>query len=678
MPIPDGMQGVTISGIGIGPDGSPTAGRLKIRPRPLRIVSTTTGHIVQGSREVSFDANGDYSITVIATDSDLIDPQGFSYHIELEFNDASGYEFDAQLPKAAPSVLLSAIVPVDPTNGNYQIVTGPAGQSAYDLAVDDGFEGTEEEWLASLVGAGASQEWVFNIEDYGAVGDAQVAIEGSITASDATLTVADAHFTNAMVGNAIGIKGAAASGVTWHSTTIASVTNSTTVELTNAAVSSISGALVVWGTDNQVFIQDAVDAAEEYLTAHTFARVYIPPRAYIVAGALNTSKSGNGHIVFGVYDVGKVKRILEFGGESSGAAAVRIWLQTVPQFAGSCIISFGVYASTSAQIADLNAHGNSGILCGPNEASGYGIAANYSNVMVVVKNLALLNAHSSLGLTYGAVWLFGCANSYIENVGVGTLGTVAEPSTDYSSPGTFGTGLSIAVGLPADGNNDHNIVNNLSIGGGYTYGLFLTEHGLVPRIMVLYCFAAICAVGNYAGSVGATHAMKVIQASVESCSREVYIIGVASEGIGPIIDIDQLQTESSHPTIDGNSEGALAGALGRIKLTGLFNSANVTSVMPTGIEVVNGQVARSISIKTGNYSATILDRTLIFDTSSGNLTLTLTNADYNPAQFTVSNVGSNTLTIDSVSGDSLFTLAQDETVRLQAVFNGIAWSWYKT
>lgn len=32
---------------------------------------------------------------------------------------------------------------------------GPSGLSAYGVAVKNGFEGTEEEWLASLVGTGA-------------------------------------------------------------------------------------------------------------------------------------------------------------------------------------------------------------------------------------------------------------------------------------------------------------------------------------------------------------------------------------------------------------------------------------------------------------------------------------------------------------------------------------------
>lgn len=42
-------------------------------------------------------------------------------------------------------VVIATIVPVEPE-------PGPAGASAYDAAVANGFEGTEQEWLASLVG----------------------------------------------------------------------------------------------------------------------------------------------------------------------------------------------------------------------------------------------------------------------------------------------------------------------------------------------------------------------------------------------------------------------------------------------------------------------------------------------------------------------------------------------
>lgn len=47
------------------------------------------------------------------------------------------------------------------------------GKSAYEVAVDNGFKGTEEEWLASLVGPtptiGDNGNWYINGEDTGLV-----------------------------------------------------------------------------------------------------------------------------------------------------------------------------------------------------------------------------------------------------------------------------------------------------------------------------------------------------------------------------------------------------------------------------------------------------------------------------------------------------------------------------
>lgn len=47
------------------------------------------------------------------------------------------------------------------------------GKSAYEIAVDNGFEGTEEEWLQSLIGPaptiGENGNWYINGEDTGLV-----------------------------------------------------------------------------------------------------------------------------------------------------------------------------------------------------------------------------------------------------------------------------------------------------------------------------------------------------------------------------------------------------------------------------------------------------------------------------------------------------------------------------
>lgn len=532
--------------------------------------------------------------------------------------------------------------------------------------------------------------WLFDITDpvYGAVGDAQVVGDGAMGSGVAVLTSATAAFTADDVGKSVSVKGAAAAGVTTLLTTIASRQSATQVTLNavNSSGGALANAVVIWGTNNQTAIQAATDAAEAYLVTHTYAQVYIPPQPFIVAGALNTSKSGNGQIVFGPQPTTAVKRILEFRGESDGAAAVRHWQQTVPQFAGSCLISFGVYASTGAQISSINAAGNPGVICGPNEGSGYGVGAVYSNHQAVLKNLAILTTHSSFGLTYGAFNFYGCANAHVENVGYGTAGTVASPSTDYSSPGLFGTGLSIGALMPAPGNNDYGIAERISCGGGYTYALFLTEHGVMDRLMILYCWAALCPVGTYFGSVGSVHAMEVISASIEACVHELYIIGPGSSGVGPTIYAN-ISTESSTPNVDGNSANAVKFALGRVRLTGLFTESGVSTSGPCGIELVNGSVPKPIRRLTAAFTARPIDRALVCDTSAvGAFTATLPAADFNPVRYVFHNVGANvltvatgsaqTITVAAIPGATSVTVASGAILRLEALFDGSAWGWF--
>ncbi|MFE2324607.1 hypothetical protein ACFXD5_11930 [Streptomyces sp. NPDC059385] len=570
-----------------------------------------------------------------------------------------------------------------PTSGTW--ATGDTVQDsagAFWLCTAGGTPGT---W----VGGGAADPWVFDVtaSAYGAVGNGQVVNDGAMTATSATLTSATANFQPGDVGKAISVKGAAVTGVTTLVTTISARISATQVTLAAQAATTVTNAVVIWGTDDTAAIQAAVDAAEAYLaTGKTYAQVYFPPRPYVVAGPLSAAKSGNGQIVFGPIPTSGVKRILEFRGEGDGAAAVRHWEQTVPQYAGSCLLSLGVYASTSAQITSINNDGNPGVISGPNEGSGYGVAAAFSNMQAVIKNLAILTAHSAYGLTYGAANLWGCANAHVENVGYGTAGTVASPSTDYTSPGTFGTGLSVGFLLPAPGNNDHVVATNLSCGGGYTYALFLTEHAVVNRYMALYSWAGLCPVGSYAGSVGSVHAMDVISASIEACINEVYVVGVGSEGVGPAIYAN-VSTESSTPNITGNSSAAMKAALGTIRLTGLFTESGVSISDPTGIEIVNGQVPRAIKWKTGAFTCSPIDRTLICDTTAGGaFTGTLPSADVNPVEYVFKNVGGSSLTVATTSSQLIYTtsgtgattatVATGQTLRVQALYNGSSWGWY--
>ncbi|ELP67673.1 hypothetical protein STRTUCAR8_08562 [Streptomyces turgidiscabies Car8] len=533
------------------------------------------------------------------------------------------------------------------------------------------------------------QPWVFDVTAtaYGAAGDAQVVADGAMSSGSAVLTSATANWpATGIVGKSISVKGAGALGVTTLVTTIASRQSATQITLNaaNASGGALTGAVVIWGTDDTAAVQAATDAAMTYLQTHSYAQVF-NPRLSVIAGPLNTSKHGNGQIVFDAVSTAGGKKILEFRGVTSGAAAVRHWLQQVPQMAGSGFISFGVYASTGAQIASINAAGNPAVISGPNEGSGYGAGANFSNMMVVVRDLLILTTHSAYGLTYGALNLYGVANAHIENLGYGTAGTVASPSTDYTSPGTFGTGLSVGCLLPAPGNNDYVIAKNVSIGGGYTYAMFMTEHGVIDRYMALYCWAGLCAVGNYAGSVGSVHAMDAMSASIEACASELYIVGAGSGGAGPTVYAN-ISTESSAPIIAGNSTGAMNAALGRVRLTGLFTESGVSTSAPTGIEVVNGQVPRAIKRKTSAFTCSVIDRTLVCDTTTAGFTGTLPAADFCPTEYVFKNVGTNTLTVGTTGGQLIYsssgtgaataTLTTGQTGRYQALYNGTSWGWY--
>ena len=110
---------------------------------------------------------------------------------------------------------------------------------------------------------------------YGALGNTRSFSDGTITGGAlSTLTSATAGFTSAAVGYPILIRGAGAAGISFI-TTIASVTNSTTVTLTAAASTAVSGAVFFYGADDTTAVTNAIAAA---VTAH--ACVFFPVGGY--------------------------------------------------------------------------------------------------------------------------------------------------------------------------------------------------------------------------------------------------------------------------------------------------------------------------------------------------------------------------------------------------------------
>ena len=117
-----------------------------------------------------------------------------------------------------------------------------------------GFEGV----LTSADGA----KWIFDEPElypewFGAKGDARQLTDGAISAGSTTFTSASAGFTASDVGKYIMIAGAGSGRQ--HATTIAAVTNATTVTLAAGAVTTVSGAAWFFGTTDDTALQTLLD-----------------------------------------------------------------------------------------------------------------------------------------------------------------------------------------------------------------------------------------------------------------------------------------------------------------------------------------------------------------------------------------------------------------------------------
>ncbi|MBJ6623629.1 hypothetical protein [Streptomyces sp. DHE17-7] len=98
------------------------------------------------------DASGNRGVRLPATDSPDMNPTGWAYTVKENLTGISGARtYSLLLPKDTPdnSIDLADVAPADPSTPTYVPVPG---LSAYEVAVAEGFAGTEAEWLESLEG----------------------------------------------------------------------------------------------------------------------------------------------------------------------------------------------------------------------------------------------------------------------------------------------------------------------------------------------------------------------------------------------------------------------------------------------------------------------------------------------------------------------------------------------
>ena len=516
------------------------------------------------------------------------------------------------------------------------------------------------------LGTYATRNWpayVFDVTHpaYGAVGDGKLVVDAAINSGSSTLTCATSSpFVPTDQGKKILVLNAGVSGETITGT-IATYVSPTQVTLSVTASTTVTGVPAMFATDDTAAIQAAVDAAVAYALAHSYAAtVYFPAAAgafYGVGGVLKTGGStlGNSQITLPVVPTTGRKLTLTFQGAQVGSG-VQHWEQTLPNTTGSTLVSFGMFASTGAQITSINAAGNAAVIGGPSQPGGYGIAPGvFSNVYFDIGDMSVLTCHSRNGLTYSALDLSGLANAQLRDFAYSTSGTVAPPGASYQNPNIFATGLAIGCLLPANGANDNTILRNVTIGGGYTYGILVTEHTDIYALRILYCWAALCPVGSYFSSVGAAHSIHGTLISIEVCTFLIYIFGPGTGGLGPTMYL-KIDTETSTPRFGDRTSGtALLAARGEVTLAGLFTAANLTLDAPTGLKLRNSQLTFPVAAKTATYTATSFDEVILCNAAGGAFTINLPTAVNRTDPVTVKKTDSsgNTITIDGSGSETI-------------------------
>jgi parallel beta-helix repeat protein len=146
--LPEGIPTVTVTGRYLTPDGRPLSGQVVWRAPLLTFADHDV--ILGGPVTVPLDEQGRFEVELPATDAPGMIPTGWSYSVAEQFAGVPQNRlYSVLLPAETPNVDIADIAPTDPTTPNYVAVRGA---SAYEVAVAQGFAGTVEEWLASLVG----------------------------------------------------------------------------------------------------------------------------------------------------------------------------------------------------------------------------------------------------------------------------------------------------------------------------------------------------------------------------------------------------------------------------------------------------------------------------------------------------------------------------------------------
>lgn len=444
----------------------------------------TVNNLAQFNSQVQFAANliqsaGDFASASFASGSNRAAAWGSSGHLESR-TVGSNLFINSTLIAGLTDTnivrnLASNVVSLVPTN----IVASISSNVAYQVSTNFS--------TANLVYFTNQVVKTFTIQAFGALGDGHIATNSSMTAGSRVLTIVggatspagfSSGFTAQDVGKPISVYGAGTAGKNLFSI-ITNVASPTSITLSNAAATSVSAKSSVFGTDQTVPINTAMD----YAATNGGARIRFPEGIYCVAGALRDTGAATNHhnaqLFFAeVPKVGATCPTVIMCGPSQP------WIRGLSNISSNEFAAFGATIWSLLDSASDAAHGRVLDCRNFNTPAAVGFCNNgdvspMNNISVVIQDMSWRAGHDA---NLAILDLQGANGSVVERVLVnGGYGTHAPSLT-----GTNGWGIRTSGSF----NENLSRADNVVVQDVYN-GISLGENGTMPYGIAESCVNAM-------------------------------------------------------------------------------------------------------------------------------------------------------------------------------------------
>jgi hypothetical protein len=446
-------------------------------------------------------------------------------------------------------------------------------------------------FLPSSASGAASLLKQFNVNNYSSTqGNGQMVVDGAMNGTTGVVQCSTSlPFKASDVGKTIMVNGAAGTGNTLAGT-IVSYQSAGQVTMSVVSTAVVSGACVLWWTDETAAFQAAINAATAYMNSSGLsAQVYKPPPVngifHGISGPLVTTGTANGQLVIPtVYTVGNPQQTLYFYADIT--RSLPLWTQTAYAQVSNGVVSNGLFASTAAYTTNANSFGKAGVISStPSQVSLVapilGLPA-FQNIHVVFQNWTIITPSSNNGWQYSAFQMGGSSKCEYQDCAalITTNYNALSGANQFPSPGTLDNGLSTGMILPGNGNNDDCIAYNPTV-SGYAFGLQCGEHAVVLGGREISCWAGFAIPGN--DGTSSSHNVTIVGNSMEQCPTGFWLIAAGSPGWSINADVD---LESCVNLVLDASGLALPSLNGEIRVWGQQAASIFPTLYPTGVKLL--------------------------------------------------------------------------------------------